>query len=185
MPNIAQPCIEPQGFLPQQGILCCLVDEGCAQASSNHYMIPMLYLMSIPILDRKSAPNMTSYLHCPSKTNALCSSTTQFLLSSGSLTCLMTSISLVEQNPASVWILRSLIIAQHLQCLGRHLQLIKVNVDPGSKRTFSRVHNLTEEIASTTAMLVGVRWFLLGNLIGGDSITSPILWSSLVKVKGG
>jgi hypothetical protein len=55
-----------------------------------------------------------------------------------------------------------------------HLQLIKVVVDPGSKKTFSSVGDLTEDIISTTAMLVGVRRFLLGNLIGGDSITSPV-----------
>jgi hypothetical protein len=31
------------------------------------------------------------------------------------------------------------------------------DVDPGSKRIFSSVHDLTEDILSTTAMLVGVR----------------------------
>jgi hypothetical protein len=130
--------------------------------------------MSIPVLDRNCAPKMTSYLHCPSKTYAFCSSTTQFLSNSGSLTFLMTTICFVEQIPASVWILRLLVIVHGLQCLGRHLQLIKVNVDPGSKRTFSSVPDLTEDIVSTTAMLVGVRCFLFGNLIGGDSITSPV-----------
>jgi hypothetical protein len=55
------------------------------------------------------------------------------------------------------------------------LQLIKVDVDPGSKKTFSSVHDLTEDIVPTTAMLVGVRCFLFGNLIGGDSITSQVL----------
>jgi hypothetical protein len=93
----------------------------------------------------------------------------------------MTTICFVEQVPASVWIKHLLVIAHGLQCLGRHLQLIKVDVDPGSKRTFSSVHDLTEDIVSTTAMLVGVRCFLLGNLIGGDSITSPISWLSLAK----
>jgi hypothetical protein len=137
-------------------------------------MITELYLMSIPALDRKSVPKMTSYLHCPSKTNAFCSSTTQFLLNLGSLIFLMTTICFVEHVPASVPIWRSLVIAHGLQCLGRHLQLIKVNVDPGSKRIFSSMRDLTEDIVSTTAMLVGVRWFLLGNLIGGDSITSRV-----------
>ncbi len=113
---------------------------------------------------------------------AFCSSTTWFLLSSGNLTCLIATIYFVEQNPASMWILLSLVNAQGLHCLIRHLQLIKVDVDPGSKRTFSSIC-ITEEIVPTTAMLVGVRHFLLGNLIGGDSITLPVSWSSLVKGK--
>jgi hypothetical protein len=41
--------------------------------------------------------------------------------------------------------------------------------------------DLTEDIVSTTAMLVGVRCFLLGNFIGDDSITSPVLWLSSDK----
>jgi hypothetical protein len=49
-----------------------------------------------------------------------------------------------------------------LQCLGRHLQLIKVNVDPGSNRTFSSICDLTEDIVSTTAMLVRVSVGALG-----------------------
>jgi hypothetical protein len=138
-------------------------------------MIPELYLMSIPVLDRKSAPKMTSYLHCLSKTHAFCSSTTQFLSNSGSLTFLMTVICFAEQVLASVWILCLLVIAHGLQCLERHLQLIKVDVDPGSKRTFSSVRDLTEDIVSTTAILVGVRCFLFGNLIGGSSITLLVL----------
>ncbi len=55
------------------------------------------------------------------------------------------------------------------------MRLIKVDVDPGSKRIFSSVRDLTEDIVSTTAMLVGVRCFLFGHLIGGDAITSPVL----------
>jgi hypothetical protein len=86
----------------------------------------------------------------------------------------MTTICFVEHVPASVWIWRLLVIAHGLQCLGRHLQLIKVDVDPGSKRIFSSMRDLTEDIVLTTAMLVGVRCFLLGNFIGGDSITSPV-----------
>ncbi len=144
-------------------------------------MIPELYLMSMPVLDKKSAPKMTSYLHCPSKTYAFCSSTTQFLSKSGSLIFLMTTVSFADYVPASVWIWRSLVIAHGLQCLGRHLRLIKVDVDPGSKRIFSSVRDLTEDIVSTTAMLVGMRCFLLGNLLGGDSITSPVSQLSLDK----
>ena len=93
----------------------------------------------------------------------------------------MTIICFAEHVAASVWIWHLLVIAHDLQCLGRHLQLIKVNVDPGSKRTFTSVCDLTEDIVSTTAMLVGVRCFLFVNLIGGDSVTSPVLWLSLDK----
>jgi hypothetical protein len=85
-----------------------------------------------------------------------------FLSSSGSLTFLMTTICFMEQVPPSVWILRFLVIVHGLKCLGRHMQLIKVDVDPGSKRTFSSVHDLTEDIVSTMAMLVEVRRFLFG-----------------------
>jgi hypothetical protein len=67
----------------------------------------------------------------------------------------------VEKVLASVWILRSLVIVQGLQCLGRHLQLIKVDVNPGSKRNFNNVRDLTEDIVLTTAMLVGVGHFCL------------------------
>ncbi len=137
--------------------------------------------MSIPVLERKSQPKMTLHLHYPSKTNAFCSSTTRFLSNSGSLIFLMTTICFAEHVPASVWIWCSSIIAHGLQCLGRYLRLIKVDVDPGSKRTFSSVRYLTEDIVSTTDMLVGVRCFLFGNLIGGDSITSPVSWLSLDK----
>jgi hypothetical protein len=86
----------------------------------------------------------------------------------------MTTICFVEQVLAIVWILRLLVIAHSLQCLGRHLQLIKVDVNSGSKRTFSSVHDLPEDIVSTTAILVGVRCFLFGNLICDDSITLPV-----------
>ncbi len=61
------------------------------------------------------------------------------------------------------------------------MRLIKVDVNPGSKRTFSNVRDLTEDIVLTTAMLVGVRCFLFGNSIGGDSITSPVSWFPLDK----
>ncbi len=37
-----------------------------------------------------------------------------------------------------------------------------VNVDPGSKRTFSSVRDLTEDVVSTTAMLVGISVNALG-----------------------
>ncbi len=148
---------------------------------SNHSMIPMLYFVLIPILDRKSVPKMTSYLHHPSKTSAFCCSTTWFLPSSGNLTCLMITICYVEQVPARVWILHLMMIAQDLQCLGRHLSLIKTDVDHGSKRTFSSVCNLTEEIVSTTVMVVGVKHLLFGSLTSGDLITSPIFWSSLTN----
>jgi hypothetical protein len=94
----------------------------------------------------------------------------------------MTTISFAEHVPASVWIWRLLVIVQGLQCVGRHLQLIKVDVDPGSERIFSSVHDQTEDIVWTTAMLVGVRCFLLSNLLGGDSITSPV--SRLSSDKG-
>jgi hypothetical protein len=122
------------------------------------------------------------HLHCPSKTNAFCSSTTRFLSNLGSLIFLMTTICFTEHIPASVWIWHSLVIVHGLQCLGRHLQLlIKVNVDPGSNRTFSSVLELSEDIVSATAMLVGVRCFLFGDLIDGDSITSLVLWFPLDK----
>jgi hypothetical protein len=134
-------------------------------------MITKLYLMSIPVLDRKSAPKMTLYLHCPSKTNAFCSSTIQFLSNLGSLIFLISTICIAEHVPAIVWIWRLLAIAHGLQCLGRHLRLIKFDVDSGSNRTFSSVLDLTEDIVSTTAMLVGVRCFLFGKFIGGDFIT--------------
>jgi hypothetical protein len=68
----------------------------------------------------------------------------------------MTTISFAAHVPASVWIWCSLLIAHGLQCLGRLLQLIKVDVDPGSKRTFSSIRDLTEDIALITVMLVGV-----------------------------
>jgi hypothetical protein len=74
----------------------------------------------------------------------------------------MTTICFVELIPASVWIWRSLVIAHGLQCLGRHLRLIKVDVDPGSNRTFSSIRDLTEDIVSTTVMLVGVSLDALG-----------------------
>ncbi len=51
-----------------------------------------------------------------------------------------------------------------LQCLGRHLRLIKVDVDLVSNKTFSSICDLTEDIVLTTAMLVGVSidlWALL------------------------
>jgi hypothetical protein len=137
--------------------------------------------MSIPVLDRKSVPKMTLYLHCPSKTNAFCSSTTQFLSNSGSLIFLMTTICFAELILVSVWIWHSLVIVHGLQCLGRHLQLIKVDVNPGSNKTFSSVRDLTEDIVLATAMLVGVRCFLFSILIGGDSITSPVSWLSSDK----
>jgi hypothetical protein len=74
----------------------------------------------------------------------------------------MTTICFIEHVPASVWIWRLLVIAHGLQCLGRHLQLIKVDVNPGSNRTFSSIRDLTEDTVLTTVMLVGVSVDALG-----------------------
>jgi hypothetical protein len=69
-----------------------------------------------------------------------------------------------------VLILRSCFMGRVLQCLGRHLHLISVDVDPGSNNTLSKVRDLTVDMVSTTMMLVGVSLFLLGILIAGDVI---------------
>jgi hypothetical protein len=55
--------------------------------------------------------------------------------------------SLVSQDPASVLILRSCLMGHVLQCLGRHLQLTSVDVDPGSNNTLSKVCDLTDDMA--------------------------------------
>ncbi len=82
----------------------------------------------------------------------------------------MTTTSLVLQDPARVLILRSCLMGHVLQCLGRHLRLISVDVDPGSNNTLSRVRDLTVDMVSTTMMLVGVSLILLGILIAGDVV---------------
>jgi hypothetical protein len=43
-----------------------------------------------------------------------------------------------------------------LQCLGKHLLLINVVVDPESNNTFSSLLDLTEEMVSTTKIVTGV-----------------------------
>ncbi len=52
---------------------------------SNHSMVPVLYLISMPDFGKKLAPRMTFYLQPLLKTNASCCSTTRFLSSSGNL----------------------------------------------------------------------------------------------------
>ena len=53
--------------------------------------------------------------------------------------------SLVSQDPARVLILHSCLMGQVLQCLGRHLWLTSVDVDPGSNNTLSKMHDLTAD----------------------------------------
>jgi hypothetical protein len=60
---------------------------------SNHSMVFVLYLTSIPVLVKKSAPNITSYLQfSDSNMRALCCSIFLFLSSSGNLRLCMTTI---------------------------------------------------------------------------------------------
>ena len=66
-------------------------------------------------------------------------------------------------------ILHSCLMRQVLQCLGRHLQLINVDVDPGSNSTLSKVRDLTVDMVSTS-ILVGVSRFLFGILFAGGTI---------------
>ena len=72
----------------------------------------------------------------------------------------MMTTSLVSQDPASVLILRSCLMGHVLQCLGRHLRLISVDVDPGSNNTLRKVRDLTVDMVSTTMILVGVSLFI-------------------------
>ena len=51
-----------------------------------------------------------------------------------------------------------------MQCLGRHLQEMKVTVEPGSKSTFNMVCDRTDDMVSHTMMLNGMSLFLLGIL---------------------
>ena len=53
----------------------------------------------------------------------------------------MMTTSLVLQDPAGVLILRSCLMGQVLQCLGRHLRLISVDVDPVSNSTLSKIRD--------------------------------------------
>ena len=70
---------------------------------------------------------------------------------------------LAVHDPASVLTLWLFATGQGLQCLGRHLQDIKVTVDPGAKSTLSMMRDRTAEMVSHTMMLKGVSLFLLGN----------------------
>ena len=87
---------------------------------------------------------------------------TLFLSSSGNRIARRTTISLAVHDPASVLTLQLLVTGQGLQYLGRHLQDIKVTVDPGSNSTFSMVRDRTDEMVSHTMILNGVSLFLLG-----------------------
>ena len=74
----------------------------------------------------------------------------------------MTTTSLVLQDPASVLILRSCLMEHDvLQCLGRHLWLTSVDVDPGSNTALSKVRDLTVDMVSMIIILVGVSRFYL------------------------
>ena len=75
-----------------------------------------------------------------------------------------TTILLAVHDLASVLTLRLFVTGQGLQCLGRHLQEMKVTVDPGSKSTFSMVRDRTADMVSHTMMLNGVSLFLYGIL---------------------
>jgi hypothetical protein len=94
----------------------------------------------------------------------------------------MTTTSLVSQDPASVSILHSCLIGHILQCLGRHLRLTNVDVDPGSNNTLSKVHGLTIDMGTTTIILVGVSHFLFGIIIVGGTV--PTSGGSLSLTRG-
>jgi hypothetical protein len=116
--------------------------------------------------------------------SAFCCSATRFLLSLGSLIFLMTTICLVKQVWASVLMLRLLLMADGLHCLGRNLQMISVNVDPRLKSIFSNCFDLTEDIVSTIMILVRVMRLLLGILIIGSTMVSVgCLSSTWVSIK--
>ena len=60
---------------------------------------------------------------------------------------------------ASMFTLRHFVTGQGLQCLGRHLQEMKVTVDHGSKCTLNMVRDCTADMVLHTMML---------NLLFGD-----------------
>jgi hypothetical protein len=76
----------------------------------------------------------------------------------------MTITYLVSRYPASVLILHFYLMGQVLQCIGRHLQLTSVDVDPGSNSTLSKVRDLTADMVSTTIILVGLSRFFIWHL---------------------
>jgi hypothetical protein len=127
---------------------------------SNHYIVPVLYFTSIPVLLRKSAPKITSYLQeSASNMSAYCWSTLQFLSSSGSLRLRNTTISDEVLEPASVLIFPLLEILHGWQFLGRHFLLIMVVVEPESNKTFSKILDFTVEMVSTTMIVTGESCF--------------------------
>jgi hypothetical protein len=67
-------------------------------------------------------------------------------------------------DPASVLTLQLFVTGQGLQCLGRHLPVMKITVNSGSKSTFSVIRDRTNDMVSHTMMLNGVSLFLLGIL---------------------
>ena len=79
-------------------------------------------------------------------------------------------------------ILHFCLMGQVLQCLGRHLQLTSVDVDPGSNSTLSKVRDLTANMVSMTIILVGVRRFLFGISIAGGPV--PTSGGSLSSIRG-
>ncbi len=66
----------------------------------------------------------------------------------------------------------SLLMAHGLHCLRRHLQLISVNVEPGSKSIFSNFLGLIKDSASTSMILVGARRLLMGILVVSGTMVS-------------
>jgi hypothetical protein len=130
----------------------------------NHSMVPELYLMSMPLFVRKSAPSIKSYLILPSNTSAVCCSITRFLSNSGNRIAQRMTILFVVHEPASVLMFRAFSAGHGLHDLGRHFRRMKVTVEPGSKSTFSRMRERTPKMVSHSRMLRGVSLFLFGRL---------------------
>ncbi len=100
--------------------------HGSCKGSSmtNHSMVPVLWLMLMPVFDKKSAPKMTLYLKSLSNTNAFCCSTTLFLSRLGSLIERITTISCDVQVPASMLIVR---LGLYWPCVAMSRQTLLAN----------------------------------------------------------
>ena len=129
-------------------------------------MVFVLYLILLPVFDKKSAPIMRSYLQfSASNTRALMLLIFLLLSSSGSLILLNFIISEVLNKPASVVIFLVFSILNDWQFLVKHCLLIRVVVEPESNSAFSILLDVTEEMLSITTMVMGVSLLVSGKML--------------------
>ena len=136
----------------------------------------------MPVLQRKSAPRMTSYLHLPLNTRALFSSTHRFLSNSGKRISRRCTTSSTEKSPPKVVTLLLRFSFSREASFGKTSSWIRVFMEPESKRTLRIFREVCKPMVLQIIIVIGVTIFLdLGPLEPTYRTRSSRVYASMLS----